>query len=196
MKPSSTAGSGSPGATDASVPSGRMITSVGQERTAYSDQIRISLSTATGCATPYRRIAARMCSLSFSASNLAECTPITTSGSSRWRSSRSCRIGSTCMQLMQQYVQKSSTTTCPRNSLIESGRSVFSHAVAPAKSGAWMRSRKGVRRAQDWGRRKRERALLAGRRRSPARRRATASTRPARPRPRARAARRRAPPRR
>ena len=99
---SSTDGSGSPGATAASVPSGLMITSVGQLRTAYCDQSCISLSTATGCATPWRCMARRICSVSFSASNLAECTPITTSGSSRCLSSRSRSTGSTCMQLMQQ----------------------------------------------------------------------------------------------
>ncbi len=49
---SSTDGSGSPGAIDASVPSGLMTTSVGQLRTAYCDQSTISLSTATGCETP------------------------------------------------------------------------------------------------------------------------------------------------
>ena len=99
---SSIAGSGSPGATAARVPSGRMMTSVGQLRTAYSDQMRMSLSTATGWETPYRCIAASMRWASFSASNLAEWTPITTTGSFACRSSRSRKMGRTCMQFTQQ----------------------------------------------------------------------------------------------
>ena len=39
------------------------------------------------------------------------------------------------MQLMQQYVQKSSSTTCPLRSLIEIGFSVLIHPLAPVKSG-------------------------------------------------------------
>ena len=45
------------------------------------------------------------------------------------------------MQLMQQYVQKSRITSWPRRSRSVGGRSTFSQAVAPASSGAWMRSR-------------------------------------------------------
>src|SRR3954471_12978260 len=40
------------------------------------------------------------------------------------------------MQLMQQYVQKSRTTTWPLRSLIEMGLSVFNQPSAPVKSGA------------------------------------------------------------
>src|SRR3989442_2938260 len=48
--------------------------------------------------------------------NLAEWTPMTTTGSFAKRSSTRRRIGRTCMQLMQQYVQKSRTATRPRRS--------------------------------------------------------------------------------
>jgi hypothetical protein len=49
--------------------------------------------------------------LSFSLSNLAECTPTTARGCPRKAASSAARSGSTCMQLTQQYVQKSRTTT-------------------------------------------------------------------------------------
>ena len=52
--------------------------------------------------------------------NLAEWTPITTS-SFGYRSSSVFRSGRMCMQLMQQYVQKSSNTIRPRSSASESG---------------------------------------------------------------------------
>src|SRR5437660_642915 len=54
-----------------------------------------------------------MLSESFSSSNLAEWTPITTSSLGYFFSSLA-KSGMTCMQLMQQKVQKSSRTTLPR----------------------------------------------------------------------------------
>src|SRR5439155_26878378 len=53
---------------------------------------------------------------SFSERNFAEWTPMTTTGSFAKRSSTRLRIGRTCMQLMQQEVQKSRTATRPRRS--------------------------------------------------------------------------------
>src|SRR5256885_15948311 len=82
-----------------------------------------------------------MCAVSPSLVNLAECTPITTSASPCLRSRR-LRSGRTCMQLMQQYVQKSRTITLPRSSRSDSGRPVFSQPSPPSSSGA---------RTRGWG---------------------------------------------
>lgn len=53
----------------------------------------------------------------FSLSNLAEWTPTTANGESAYLDSRRAKEGRTCMQLMQQNVQKSYTTTLPLSSL-------------------------------------------------------------------------------
>src|SRR5438046_2887729 len=65
---------------------------------------------------PYRCTARRMFCGSFSEMNFAEWTPMTTTGSFAKRSSTRFSTGRTCMQLMQQYVQKSRTATRPRRS--------------------------------------------------------------------------------
>nr|GMD40624.1 hypothetical protein Iba_chr10aCG11140 [Ipomoea batatas] len=57
-----------------------------------------------------------MASRSFSLSNFAECTPTTTNCISLYFFSRNSRSGSTCIQLIQQYVQKSRRTTLPLKS--------------------------------------------------------------------------------
>src|SRR5947209_3433877 len=76
---------------------------------------------------------------SFSFLNLAEWTPMTTS-SFGYFASRFLRSGMMCMQLMQQYVQKSSRTILPLRSFFkDSGLSVFSHWSVAGKSGALMR---------------------------------------------------------
>ena len=88
---------------------------VGQARTVYSPQIAKSASFTTGCSISYRRTALRRLAVSFSATNLAEWTPTTASSFSYFCSSfRNC--GNTCMQLIQQYVQKSRMTSLPRRS--------------------------------------------------------------------------------
>src|SRR2546425_1470099 len=91
-------------------------TSVGQERTAKRSQMSCSESTTTGWVTPLRSTARLTFCGSFSEMNLAEWTPMTTTGSFAKRSSTRRSTGRTCMQLMQQYVQKSSTATRPRRS--------------------------------------------------------------------------------
>ena len=63
-------------------------------------------------------LTAQICMLhTFSLSNLAECTPTTHTGWPAYLRSSAASSGSTCMQLMQQYVQKSSTSTFPFSSL-------------------------------------------------------------------------------
>src|SRR5262245_52620521 len=76
-----------------------------------------------------------MLSVDFSLSNLAEWTPTTTSSLGYFFSSRA-RSGSVWMQLMQQSVQKSSTTMRPRRSSRRRGDAVFSQAMPPSSDGA------------------------------------------------------------
>src|SRR5438105_948948 len=78
-----------------------------------------------------------MFSVTFSLSNLAEWTPTTTNSFSYFFSSLA-RSGRVWMQLMQQKVQKSSRTTLPLRSLSLSGPAVFSQAVPPSNSGAFL----------------------------------------------------------
>ncbi len=132
--------SASPASLRAMRPCASMSTSVGHARTAYWRQMRRSLSMTTGWRRPWRSIALRTVEGSFSVVNLAEWTPSTTNGSLANRSS-SCRsTGSRCMQLIQQVVQKSRRTTCPRRSSSRGGRSMPSHASPPSSSGAFRRS--------------------------------------------------------
>src|SRR5438132_10411926 len=77
----------------------------------------------------------RMFSVSFSFSNFAECTPMTTNSFGYFFSSF-FRSGMMCMQLMQPYVQKSSNTTLPLSAASDSGLSVFSQPRSPVNSGA------------------------------------------------------------
>src|SRR4051794_31678162 len=72
--------------------------------------------------------------------------PMTTSSLGYFFSSLA-RSGSTWMQLMQQYVQKSSTTTLPRRSLSLTGPAVLSQPTPPSSSGALMRFSLGVSEA-------------------------------------------------
>ena len=71
-----------------------------------------------------------MFSVSFSLSNLAEWTPMTTSSLAYFFSSFA-RSGRMWMQLMQQKVQKSSRTILPRRSFSRSGPAVLSQATPP-----------------------------------------------------------------
>ena len=80
-----------------------------------------------------------MLSDSPSLENLAECTPMTTSWLA-YLASSFFRSGMMCMQLMQQYVQKSSNTTFPLSLARVSGWSVLSQAMPPSSSGARTRS--------------------------------------------------------
>src|SRR5258705_457561 len=80
-----------------------------------------------------------MLSVTFSFSNLAEWTPITTS-SLGYFSSSLARSGRTWMQLMQQNVQKSSRTILPLRSRRRMGPAVFSHATPPS-SGSQLTTR-------------------------------------------------------
>jgi hypothetical protein len=48
-------------------------------------------------------------------------------------------VGNVWTQLMQQLVQKSTTTTRPRIALSASGRSTLRQAVAPSKDDAFLR---------------------------------------------------------
>src|SRR5438034_6416572 len=73
---------------------------------------------------------------SFSEMNFAEWTPMTTTGSFAKRSSTRFRTDRTCMQLMQQYVQKSRTATRPRRSALTlSGRRVLIQVKPGRNSG-------------------------------------------------------------
>src|SRR6516162_5023620 len=80
-------------------------------------------------------MARRMFSDSFSFENFAEWTPITTSCLSYFFS-RYARSGRTCMQLMQQKVQKSRSTTLPRRSFRVISPLVLSQPDPPSRSGA------------------------------------------------------------
>src|SRR5512136_134845 len=80
----------------------------------------------------------RMFSVSFSLSNLAECTPITVR-LSLYFCSRYFRSGRMWVQLMQQYVQKSRRTIRPFNSARERGRAVLSQVLFLGNSGALTR---------------------------------------------------------
>ena len=109
---------------------------VGQARQAYCCQIWNCGSFITGCVSSYRRTALLRFSLERSFGNLAECMPITTNS----RSYFSCIFsnwGNMWRQLIQQYVQKSRTTSLPRNSLNVSGRVVLIHSAVSGNSGAF-----------------------------------------------------------
>ena len=66
----------------------------------------------------------------FSLSNLAECTPSTTTPSLGVNSrSKRCRSGRMWIQFIQQYVKKSRTTILPDRSLLaDRGRVVLNHS--------------------------------------------------------------------
>ena len=112
-----------------------MTTKLGQDVMPTLVQIRICESFTTGCSISYRRIALRMLSDSFSFSNLAEWQPMTTN-SLGYFFSRVFRSGRTCMQLMQQYVQKSTITIFPLRSFSSIGPAVFSQPVPPSNRSA------------------------------------------------------------
>src|SRR5205085_2950294 len=73
--------------------------------------------------------------------NLAECTPITTRLFGKSRSSF-FNSGKMCMQLMQQYVQKSSRTNLPFKSVLVSGF-VLSQVICFENSGTGNRRGNG-----------------------------------------------------
>ena len=78
--------------------------------------------------------ACRTLSIFFSKSNSGVCTPITTRPWSLYFSAQARTYGSVRSQLMQVYVQKSTSTTLPRRPAALNG-GAFSHPVAPASEG-------------------------------------------------------------
>ena len=108
---------------------------VGHALTPYCCQTWNSLSLTTGCRISYRLMAWWTLAVFLSDGNLALCTPMTASSSGYFCSSfRNC--GSTCMQLIQQYVQKSSSTTLPDRSFRLIAPRLLSHSRPEGKSGA------------------------------------------------------------
>src|SRR6187551_2169566 len=89
---------------------------------------------ATGYVSPSSRTAACTLRKSFSNANSGEWTPMTTSPCSRYFSSHALTYGSARRQLMHEYVQKSTSTTLPRNASRDSGAEL-SQRVAPASDG-------------------------------------------------------------
>lgn len=133
-------------------PSGSTTTSVGHAFTAYCVHVVSSGSSRTGCATAYRSTASATAACSASCGNFGECTPITTSVS-RCRSSSSRSSSTTCRQLMQANVQKSSSTTRPRRpARVCRAPPVLSQPPFPASSGARTRAerRTGERRRRPY----------------------------------------------
>ena len=92
-------------------------------------------SMATDHVTLSRAIASLTLDSSFSNSNSGECTPTTTSPLLAYLSFQSLKYGNVRRQLMHVYVQKSTSTTLPRNSSIERGWLLI-HCVIPVKSAA------------------------------------------------------------
>src|SRR5947209_292725 len=107
---------------------------VGQPSAPNRCQITWFASLATGCRILYSRTLSRMFSVSFSASNLGEWTPITTTWFLYFFSS-AARWGRTWWQLTQQYVQKSSRTTFPRSFSRWMGPSELIQPTAPSSDG-------------------------------------------------------------
>ena len=129
----------SPAMVATTYPSGSTTASVGHALAAYCCHMSISASSSTGWCTPYRSTAAASAAGSFSCSNFGECTPITTR-TSPYFSSSGRSSSSTCRQLMQQNVQKSSRTILPRRSAsVTALPPVFSQA-RPRSSGARTRA--------------------------------------------------------
>ena len=95
----------------------------------------------TGCLIRYSATLRRMFSVSRSASNLAEWTPMTTS-SFLYFSSSFARSGRTWWQLMQQNVQKSSRTILPRSSASAIGPEL----IQPTPPAGWASGSLVVRR--------------------------------------------------
>src|SRR5881394_2174815 len=93
-----------------------------------------SLSSATGYWMPNFAIAWRTLSLSFSNANSGECTPMITKPELLYCRYQALTKGSARRQLMQEYVQKSMTTTLPRKASRVSGEE-FNQPVAPASDG-------------------------------------------------------------
>src|SRR5579875_393267 len=120
------------------VPLGSIITIVGHPDTSYRCQTVMFLSTRTGWEISYLLTACSMFLRSCSLENLAECIPMNTTGMSENFSSSSARTGRVCMQFMQQYVQKSNTTTCPLNFSRERGSFEFIQSKPAGKSGAFV----------------------------------------------------------
>src|SRR6185312_10223200 len=121
-----------------SVPFGSIIAIVGQPVTPNLFQTVIFLSTRTGCDISYLATACSIFFLSCSLRNFAECTPMNTTGTSLYFSSSSASTGNVCMQLMQQYVQKSKTMIWPLSFSSESGSFVFIQSNSVGNSGALM----------------------------------------------------------
>src|ERR1700735_782469 len=71
---------------------------------------------------------------SFSNANSGVCTPITTSPASLYFAAQPSTYGKARRQLMQEYVQKSITTTLPRNDLLLSAGELI-QPTAPPRSG-------------------------------------------------------------
>src|SRR4051812_20179160 len=76
-------------------------------------------------------------SIFFSNSNSGVCTPTITSPLSAYFAFQSTRYGSVLIQLMQLYVQKSTSTTLPFKSTSFIGL-VFMYPDIPANSGAFL----------------------------------------------------------
>ena len=124
-------------------PEGSIKTSVGHAFTANARQILNCRSLITGCVTSNLRVACEMFSVRRSAWYLPACTPMMTRSSPKYRStSRNCE--SRCMQLIQPYVQKSSTTTLPLSSLNDRGFDTFSQSRPSGNRGVAPEPRKGM----------------------------------------------------
>src|SRR5262249_34312274 len=102
---------------------------------AYCCQVSSPGSSSTGCPISYRSTAAASASGSASCRNFGECTPMVTS-TSAYLSSSGRSSSSTCRQLTQQKVQKSSRTMRPRSSARDSGRPPVFSQPRPRSSGA------------------------------------------------------------
>ena len=133
--PSSLSKEASPEMLPMILPLGSRNMMVGHALTPYCCQTWNSLSLTTGCRISYRLMAWWTLAVFLSDGNFALCTPMTASSSGYFCSSfRNC--GSTCMQLIQQYVQKSSSTTLPDRSFRLIAPWLLSHSRPEGKSGA------------------------------------------------------------
>src|SRR4051812_15631055 len=106
----------------------------GQYWFAYAFHVAKSLSWTTGYFTPSRSIAAPTFDALCSKANSGVCTPTITSPFERYRASHASICGSVRRQLMQEYVQKSTSTTLPRSALSFSGGEL-NHCPPATKSG-------------------------------------------------------------